>query len=203
MDEPLASLDARLKEEILPYIERLRDETKLPIVYVSHSIDEVARLADTVVLMADGKAVASGSVNAVFSRFDLRPYTGAFEAGVVLSARIVRHDEDSGSTVLEHPGGTLTVPTVPGALGETVRLRVRARDVALAVGEPGLLSIRNRLTGTVAEIASGGGEVEVRIDIGGEPLLARVTPGAVAALDLAVGKPVTALIKATAFDRAD
>lgn len=204
MDEPLASLDAARKEEILPYIERLRDEMKLPMVYVSHAVEEVARLADTLVLMTDGKVVASGSVNDVFARLDLRPLTGQFEASVVLSARIVASDPTSGTTVLDHPAGRLSVGPLPQAVGTVARLRVRARDVALAVGDPGNLSIRNRLTATVAEIApTSGAVVEVRLDVGGDPLIARITREAARALDLSVGQPVTALIKSTAFDRLD
>jgi molybdate transport system ATP-binding protein len=204
MDEPLAALDAARKAEILPYIERLRDELRLPIVYVSHAEDEVARLADTLVLLADGKVIAAGGVNEVFGRLDLGAYSGRFEAGTVLTARILSHDAAAGVTTLDHPAGGLTVPLLAGAPGTAVRLRIRARDVALAVGEPGRLSIRNRLAGTVAEIGAGqGSALDIRLDVGGEALVARVTQGAVAALGLAVGTPVTALIKATAFDTAD
>jgi molybdate transport system ATP-binding protein len=204
MDEPLASLDQGLKAEILPYIERLRDETKMPIVYVSHAVEEVTRLADTLVLLAEGKVVATGTVNDVFGRLDLRPYTGQFEASGVLHAAIVRHDAAAGITFVDHPAGRLSVPLIAGAAGSIARLRVRARDVALAVGEPGQISIRNRLAGTVREVRpTDGANVEVRVDVGGEPLIARVTKAAVAALELKEGRPVVALIKATAFDRPD
>jgi molybdate transport system ATP-binding protein len=207
MDEPLASLDAGLKGEILPYVERLRDEMGLPIVYVSHAIEEVARLADTLVLLADGKVMAAGSVNEVFGRLDLRQYTGQFEASVVLHARVVARDEKAGLMVLDHPAGRLTVPLAPGAVGAAgsiARVRIRARDVALAVGEPGNISIRNRLAGTIREIhAMEGASVEVRLDAGGEPLIARITAAAATALDLKAGQPVVALVKASAFDRLD
>jgi len=204
MDEPLAALDHGRRAEILPYIERLRDEMRLPIVYVSHAVEEVARLADTLVLLADGRVVASGTVNAVFGRLDLRPYTGQFEASVVLNGRIVDHDESAGITFVDHAGGRLSVPRMAGAVGAPARLRVRARDVALAVGEPGNLSIRNRLAATVAEIAPGEGDaVEVRLDVGGDPLIARITRRAAKALGLTVGQPVVALIKSTAFDSLD
>lgn len=202
MDEPLASLDQARKEEILPYIERLRDEMRLPIIYVSHSIDEVARLADTLVLMAEGKAIAAGPLNQVLARLDLQPLTGQVERSVVLIARVLSHDLAGATTQLDHPGGRLFLPLIAAPPGAEVRLRVRARDVALAVGEPGLLSIRNRLAATVAEIAAGVPPiVEVRLDIAGEPLIAAITRDAVVSLGLKVGKPVTALIKAAAFDR--
>ncbi len=204
MDEPLASLDSARKEEILPYIERLRDEMKLPIVYVSHSVDEVTRLADTLVLLADGRTIASGTVNEVFGRLDLRPYTGRFEASMVLSARVVVHDEPSGTSMLEHPAGRMWVAKLDRPPGSEVRLRVRARDVALCVGEPGLLSIRNRLAATVTDIAIGpGAALEVQLDAGGQPLVARITRDAANALGIAIGQPVVALIKSAAFDRLD
>ncbi len=160
MDEPLASLDPARKEEILPYIERLRDEMQLPIVYVSHSVDEVTRLADTLVLVAEGKVIAAGTVNEVFGRLDLRAHTGRFEASMVLTAAVLAHDPASGTTVLDHPAGRMWMPTIDRPLGSTVRLRVRAREVALAVGEPGLLSIRNRLNAMVTDIAAGPGAID-------------------------------------------
>jgi molybdate transport system ATP-binding protein len=202
MDEPLAALDATRREEILPYIARLRDEMKLPMVYVSHSVDEVTRLADTVVLLAGGTAIASGSVNEVFGRIDLLPHTGRYEASTVVVGRVVAHDPEAGTTMLDHPAGRMWVPIVDRPEGTELRLRVRARDVALAVGEPGLISIRNRLKTTVMEIAEdAGGSLEVRLDAGGQPLLARITRDAARALDLEVDQPVTALIKSAAFDQ--
>ena len=202
MDEPLASLDDARKAEILPYIERLRDELRLPIVYVSHAIEEVARIADTLVLLAAGRTVATGTVNEVLGRLDLRALTGQHEASVVLAARVLANDPEAGTTILDHPAGRLTVPLQGAAKGAPVRLRIRARDVALAVGDPGRLSIRNRLAATVAEIAPGPPpDVEIRLDIAGDPLLATITGAALAALDLKVGQPVTALIKSASFDR--
>ena len=202
MDEPLASLDGRRKAEIMPTLERLRDELRLPIVYVSHAEDEVAQLADTLVLLAEGKVVAAGAVNDVFGRLDLGAYSGRFEAGTVLNARIVSHDAAAGLTALDHPAGRLSVPLLAGAPGTAVRLRVRARDVTLAVGEPGQISIRNRLAATIAEIGGANGPaLDVRLDVGGEALVARITRGALVDLRLEVGRPVVALIKATAFDR--
>jgi molybdate transport system ATP-binding protein len=202
MDEPLASLDQARKEEILPYVERLRDQMHLPIVYVSHAIEEIARIADTIVLLASGKVVATGAVSEILARPDLRQYTGQAEASVVLTARVVSHDTAAGVTTIEHPAGRLTVALLTEPPGAVVRFRVRARDVALAVGYPGLISIRNRLAGTVTAIV--GAEppsVEVHVDVAGERLVASITRDAIYALELAVGQAVTALIKATALDR--
>jgi len=202
MDEPLAALDAARKAEVIPYIERLRDEMCLPIVYVSHSLDEVARLADTLVLLDAGRVAAAGPVNAILARTDLRALTGRAEAGVMLSGRIAGNDPTAGLTVLDHPAGRLFLPLVDRPAGSAVRLLVHARDVALAVGPPGRLSIRNRLAATVTAIVPGAPpSIEVHLDAGGETLVAAVTAEAVAELGLVPGLPVTALIKSMALDR--
>jgi molybdate transport system ATP-binding protein len=200
MDEPLASLDQERKGEILPYIERLRDRMQIPIVYVSHAVDEVSRLADTVVLLESGKVAALGTVNEVLgSRSEL--LAEGMEAGIVLAVTVRGHDQANRVTHLSHPAGTLSVPLATLAIGTPVRLRIRARDVALAVGDPGRISIRNRLTGTVVDIAdaSGPGAI-VRLDIAGDPLIASITRDALRDLELSIGSQVTALIKSTAFD---
>jgi molybdate transport system ATP-binding protein len=199
MDEPLAALDRRRRDEILPYVERLRDEAGMPIVYVSHAVDEVARLADTVVILADGRVTAVGPTGDIFASLDL----GDDElTGGVLTARIAAHDTVLRTTRLEHAAGPLFVPLTAAPVGSLVRLRVQARDVALGIDISGRLSIRNRLAATVTAIADRNGQsVDVRLDVGGEALVARITAAAVADLKLEVGRPVVALIKATAFDR--
>lgn len=200
MDEPLAALDQERKGEIMPYIERLRDRMRMPIVYVSHAVDEVARLADTVVLLEAGKVVAVGGVNDVLGSRVSMIDDGA-QAGIVLAATVRSHDRPNGVTHLDHPAGELSIPLVDLAVGAEVRLRIRARDVALSVGDPGRISIRNRLAGTVAEITeSTAAGLAVRLDIAGDPLIASLTRDAVRDLDLKVGDRVTALIKSAAFD---
>lgn len=202
MDEPLASLDETRKADLLPYIERLRDKMGLPIVYVSHSIEEVARIADTLVLIEDGTVVVTGPVNEILSRTDLRRITGQQEASVVLRLRVAGAGADGDISVLEHPAGRLSVPLLHQPVGTEVRLRVRARDVALAVGDPGRLSIRNQLAAIVTSIGETSPPmVEIGLDAGGMPLVASVTKDAANALGLAVGMPVTALIKSASFDR--
>ena len=200
LDEPLAALDEARKADLLPYIERLRDEMQLPIVYVSHAIEEVARIADTIVVLGDGRAIASGPVGDILARSDLRSFTGQAEASSLIEA-IVAHAED-GVTRLEHPAGQLSVPGHRFAAGRTVRLRIKARDVAIAVGEPGLLSIRNRLGATVTALhALEEPMVEVTLDAAGTVLVASITRDAAQALDLGPGLSVTALIKTASFDR--
>ena len=201
MDEPLASLDAARKEEILPYLEKLRDEWRLPIVYVSHAIPEVTRLADSVVLLSDGKVQAVGSVAELSGRLDLFPLTGRYEAGAVLDAQVARHDEAYGLTVLHCAAGEILVPRQPRAIGERLRVRIRARDVTLSLERPQQSSALNIFPGTIAEMAGDGGpQVEIRLDCNGAILLARITRLSVERLGLRPGLAVHAQIKSVALD---
>lgn len=202
LDEPLAALDEARKADLLPYIERLRDEMRLPIVYVSHAIDEVARIADTMVVLSGGKAVATGPVGDILASADLRAHTGQAEASAVITATVAGDDAGTGVTHLDHPAGRLSVPRLDLPPGTAVRLRIRARDVAIAVGEPGRLSIRNRLAATVVAITPEQPPmVEVRLDAGGDTVIASITGEAALSLGLSPGMAVVALIKSAAFDR--
>jgi molybdate transport system ATP-binding protein len=202
MDEPLASLDQPRKDEILPFIERLRDELAIPIVYVSHAMDEIVRLADTLVLVSDGTAVAVGPVGELTSRLDLRPLTGRYEAGAVLEARVREHDKVFGLSRLAFSGGQLTVPHVALPLGTPLRVRIRARDVALALSPPRDTSILNIVEARVEDMARDEGPmVDVLLDAGGATLWARITARSSEALKLAPGARVYALVKAVALDR--
>lgn len=201
MDEPLASLDEHRKAEILPYIERLRDESRVPIVYVSHSIAEVARLASTMVLLSDGKVAAAGATTDVMQRLDLLPLTGRSEGGSLVEATVERHDEQFGLTTLCSRGGLWRVQQIKAAAGTPVRLRVRARDVLVARTHPDQVSALNVLQGIVAAIGvPDGPSVDVRIDCNGDALLARLTRYSVDHLGLAPGVTVFALVKSVAFD---
>jgi molybdate transport system ATP-binding protein len=202
MDEPLASLDERRRDEILPYIERLRDELRLPIVYVSHSIPEVTRLATTLVVMSDGQVAAIGPTAEVMSRLDLFPLTGRAEAGAILTTRVAAHDHAFGLTTLAAAAGELQVPFLDLPVGTALRVRIRARDVMIALAPPVGLSALNVLPGTVAEIAGGDGSiVQMRLDCGGEALIARLTRRSVETLGLTPGRRVHAVIKSIAFDQ--
>lgn len=201
MDEPLASLDMARKSEILPFIERLRDELAIPIVYVSHAMEEIVRLADTLVIMSDGKVAAVGSVEELMSRLDLRPLTGRYEAGAVLTVTVESHDMKAAITKLSFDGMTLIVPLADIPVGEELRIRIRARDVSLSLGAPKDISILNVFAGRVAEISDRkDGQVDVIVDTGTR-IWARITRLAARRLALEPGKPVHALIKAVAIDR--
>ncbi len=205
MDEPLASLDAPRRHEILSFIELLRASFAIPIVYVSHAMDEVIRLADTLVLVSDGRVAATGPVEALLSRLDLRPLTGRYEAGAVIAARVAGGDPAFGLTYLAFPGGVLRVSHLDLPDGTVVRVRIRARDVSLALARPADISVLNMFEGTVAEIGADfddaqGPQLDVRLDIG-VPLWARITRRSAHDLGIAPGRRVHALIKSVAIDR--
>ncbi len=202
LDEPLASLDQVRKREILQYLELLRDDVRIPIIYVSHTVEEVVRLADTVVLLSSGKVVAVGDVEEVMGRPDLRPVAGIFEGGAVIDARVTGQDIEYDLATLAFDGGTLTVTNLDALIGEPVRVRVRARDVSIALEPPQGISIQNVLRGRIAAIDSGSnGIVDVTIAVGAVMLRSRVTRRAVDQLALAPGLDVYALIKAVSLDR--
>ena len=202
MDEPLASLDVTRRDEVLRYVELLRDDLHIPIVYVSHSVAEITRLADTVVLLSEGSTLAVGPVDEVMGRLDLRPHTGRFEAGAVIDTTVAAHDPASGLTTLAFAGGELSVPSVEALAGERVRVRIRARDVSLALSRPSGLSIVNVLESTLVAIADDGGPiVEVQLRVGQTSLRARITKWSRIELGLAEGQRVYALIKAVSLDR--
>jgi molybdate transport system ATP-binding protein len=203
MDEPLAALDLKRKAEILPYIERLPQAFRVPIIYVTHSIDEVTRLAGRMLALVNGRMLTYGPIADSLERLDLQAVTGRFEAGVVLTARVVKHDEHFRLTHLDHHGQEIIMPMANLAVGDDVRLRIRARDVALATQRPQGLSVRNILSGTITEIAEEPHTAfaETLVDIGQAKIRARVTRAAVAELELTTGKHVFALVKSIAFDR--
>ncbi len=204
MDEPLASLDEARKAEIVPYVERLRDETKIPIVYVSHSVAEVARLASEVVVLSAGKVTASGPTAAILQRLDLLPDEERGEGGALLETVVARHDAEFAMTVLASAAGEIRVPRLDVAVGAPVRLRIRARDVMVATERPRGLSALNVLPGRVVSVAADdGASVDVRLDCGGAALVARITRQSRQALGLEPGGAVFAVVKTVSFDRAN
>lgn len=200
MDEPLAALDLERKEEILPYLERLHEELRIPVVYVSHSPDEVARLADYLVAMEHGRVVAHGPLGQMLARVDL-PLRLAEDAGVVLDGVVGERDSAYHLVRVDFPGGCLWARDHGLAAGHRVRVRVLARDVSLAVEAPGPSSIINSLEGKIDAIA---GEDHpalalVRVRVGASVLVARVTKRSVAALGLTDGRPVWIQVKSVAL----
>jgi molybdate transport system ATP-binding protein len=202
MDEPLASLDVPRKTEILDYIERLRDELNIPIVYVSHSVTEVTRLADTVVVLSDGKCLAVGDVHEVIGRLDLKPATGRYEAGSVLDTCVAAHDAEDQLTTLAFDGGELIVPHLDVSIGERVRARIRARDISLSIRKPTEISILNVLPACVTSIDEETGPiVDLQLEVGSVTLVARITRRSFQQLGIHTGQELYALIKAVSFDQ--
>ena len=202
MDEPLASLDSARKSEIFRYIERLREEVKIPIIYVSHAIEEVTRLADTLVLVSDGRVTSVGSVPELTARLDLRNQIGRFEGGAIIDARVRDQNLATGIARLEFEGGELLTTDLDALVGERVRVRIRARDVSIALERPRNISVLNCLPGVVAELGEDkGSSVDIRIAVGSTSIIARVTRHSAAQLALAPGVPVYALVKAVSLDR--
>lgn len=202
MDEPLASLDDKRKAEIMPFIERLRDEFKIPIVYVSHAIAEVARLATDIVMLDTGRLVAAGPARDVMERLDLLPEAERGEGGAVVDLTVIGQDDVFGLTVLRSGAGDWRLPRLHVGAGRTVRARVRARDIMIATAQPRGLSAVNVLAGTILAItAETGADALVRLDCGGDMLVARITRQSVAALGLRPGSEVFAVVKAVTFER--
>ncbi|MEO3997781.1 molybdenum ABC transporter ATP-binding protein [Mesorhizobium sp. CAU 1732] len=201
MDEPLASLDEARKAEIIPYLERLRDETKIPIVYVSHSILEVARLATDIVALSAGRVTASGPTRDVLARLDLVRGEERSEAGAVVRLQLVSREPDFGLSLFQSLHGEWHLPSIDAEPGSVVNARVRARDVMLATKRPDQLSALNVLSGTVAEISeSDGADALVAVDCGGDRLFSRITRHSVHALALKPGRPVFAIVKSVSIE---
>ena len=200
MDEPLAALDLKRKKEILPYLERLHSDLEIPILYVSHSPDEVAQLADYLVLMANGSVVAAGPLQETLARLDL-PAVFADDAGVVLETVIGVHDDDDLLTRLDFEGGNIFVARRPEAVGRRLRCRVHARDVSLTLERAEHTSILNILRATVVAIGAteSPAHVLVRLQANGVPLLARITRRSSHRLGIGPGLVLWAQIKAVAL----
>ena len=201
MDEPLAALDGPRKAEILPYLERLRDEAGLPMLYVSHAIDEIARLADTLVVLQDGLVMRAGPALELFCDPDAVPLIGVRDAGAVLVATIMAYDSD-GLCALSVSGGTVHLPGVTGEIGRQLRLRVLAQDIILATERPQNISALNILPVVVTSLRYGDGPgVAVGLQLGDEKLLARITKRSATQLGLERGQSCFAILKATTVAR--
>jgi len=197
LDEPLASLDVARRQEVLPYLEALRDHLEIPMVYVSHQFEEVLRLATHVVLMEAGRVVTHGSLGEVSLRPELRAIVGQDAVGSVLDAVVTRVEPARGMADVQLGKGSLYVSLVGVPVGARVRVQLLARDIILATQKPRGLSVRNELRGVITKVSADGADgVLVEVDIGGATLLSHITQEAVRALHLGAGVEVWALAKA-------
>jgi molybdate transport system ATP-binding protein len=203
MDEPLSALDLARRSEALSYIERVPEIFGIPVLYVTHAIEEAARLANRVAVMNEGRILAMGETADVLSRLDLAPYLGRFEAGAVLEGIVRGEERTYGISLVDVDGDLLQVPSLGLAKSQKVRLRIRARDVSIATAPPQGLSIRNVIATRIAEIVEEKGTAfaELRLQGRRQVLRARITRLSVSELDLAPGKEVYALVKSVAVDR--
>jgi molybdate transport system ATP-binding protein len=207
MDEPLASLDTPRKLEILPLVERLRDEMHVPILYVSHAVEEVARLATRIVLLENGRVERVGTPQEVLAPLHGSPGAGTllharFDTVSLLQACVRFYDEQYGLSTLDHPAGRISIPGKAGQPGAPVRVVIRGSDVSLAMKQPRGVSIRTMLAGRVTDVATDDGPV-ARVDLGlagGDRLSAFVTRNAVDELGLGPGDDVFAMIKAASIE---
>lgn len=201
-DEPLAALDSDRKSDILPYFERLRDETGLPILYVTHSVEEAARLATTVVALDNGRVTHHGPAGAVLGDPNFAP-AGVRAVGAILNARITAHHDD-GLTELDAGGAPLLLPRIDQPVGHALRVRIPAQDVTLSLDRPTRISALNVIAGTVQDIRMGDGPgAIVSLATPAGTVLARVTRRSVTALGLTRGLPCHAILKTVAIAPAD
>ena len=201
MDEPLAALDEARKAEIMTYLERLRDELRLPILYVSHSVAEVARLATTVVVMDAGRCLTTGTAAEILADPALAAIMGPRELGALITARVIGREAD-GMTRLETATGPILLPGEIGPVGASLRVRIMAHEVILSRDRPVGLSAQNILPAVVEGLQNGEGpSVMVSLKIGPDPILAQVTRRAVIELGLAPGQSVHVILKSMAVAR--
>lgn len=199
LDEPLAALDVARKREIMPYLESLHDELEIPVLLVSHAPDEVARLADHLLLMEAGRVMAAGATAEMLTRLDL-PLAHGDDAAALIEARVAGRDEPFGLTLLDFPGGRFTVALREMPVGHPVRLRVAARDVSLTLEHQSNTSILNIFPAVVDEItAEGKAKVMVRLRVGETPLLSSITRKSAVLLALEQGRRLYAQVKSVAL----
>jgi molybdate transport system ATP-binding protein len=204
LDEPLSALDRARKDAVLPYLERLRDTLNIPMLYVSHDLGEVARLADTLVLLNAGSVLRAGPASELLSDPSLVPHLGRHDAGAVLRATLTAYDATDGLSTLTTNSGPIYLPGKQGEIGTELRLRVLAQDIILATSRPTGLSALNVLPVTVTSLHEGDGPgVAVGLSAGKDALLARVTRRSARQLDLRPGQSLFAILKATAVARRD
>jgi molybdate transport system ATP-binding protein len=197
LDEPLASLDLARREDVLPYLEVLRDRLSIPMIYVSHQFDEVLRLATHVVLLDAGRVVAQGTAAEISLNPALRAIVGADAVGAVVDGVVTAFDATRGLAELRVGNGALQVRARDARVGSMARVQLLAREVILATRQPDYLSVRNAVEGVIDEMVPDEADATlVRVDIGGASILSRVTNAAVEALQLRKGGRVWALIKA-------
>lgn len=203
MDEPLSALDHGLRQRIIPFLERLRDQTRIPIIYVTHDASEMARLADHIVLMQNGQTVMSGLASEILSNPAAVPILGVRAAGTVISVKTLGLDAETGLASVAFSGGQLLLPDTTHIVGRDIRLRIAAQDIVLAKERPRALSALNILKGKITGFHRGQNSgVMVQFKVGDTVFLARVTAYSAKKMGLVLNQKIFAIVKASAFDPA-
>ena len=203
LDEPLASLDEGLKSEVIPYLEFLRDNFNLPILYISHSQSEVARLSDKIIVLEKGSILEQGKTLEILSSFSVAKKLGLRDLSSFIEATVYNHAPD-GITELDFAGSKLFLPKIDTPLGRKVRLRILAKDITLAIDEPQKISALNILKGEVVEIILGSGPgAVIGIKVGNHKLITRITQRSLNAMDLKLGKTCFAFLKSVSVATSD
>ncbi len=199
MDEPLASLDLKRKQEILPYLSRLHQQLDIPVIYVTHSQQEVAQLADTLVILEDGHILATGPLAETQSRLDL-PLAQDREAATVWQVKIIEHESDYHLTRVEFEGGSLSLAAIEAEIGAVLRVQIYARDVSIVLVKPSATSILNVLPAVITELIEGrDSQTVVQLKVGQQLLLAHITRKSLLLLGLKIGMLVFVQIKGTSI----
>ncbi len=205
MDEPLAALDSARKQEILPYFQRMQETLNIPVIYVTHSLNEVLQLVDTMVMLDRGRIISTGPIAEVFSSVGLKKHIGSAMVGAVLEATVKEQDDEYKLTVLQTGEHTLYAPHQDASIGSRLRIHIHASDVFLTTTPmPAQTSVLNTLPAVIQEIynaSPGGATVDIKLDVG-SPLLATITRKSLELLQLSIGQKVYANIKAlrTVYD---
>lgn len=200
LDEPLAALDASRKAEIMPFLERLRDEAKIPMIYVTHSLDEVTRLADRMIVLKQGRIAAQGTVFDLLPDIETEALGSEATYGAVFPATVREHRAD-GLSLLAFDGGMLLIPRIDRTIGDRLRVRLRAEDIMLAREEPRAISANNILPAAVTAVRNNGSShADIQLLCGSTKLLARITQASASRLGIAPGQNLFAVIKSVIVD---
>jgi molybdate transport system ATP-binding protein len=196
LDEPLASLDTRLKNQILPFLLRVKEETKIPMLYVSHAIDEILYLTSQIAIIENGKLLANGKFHEIIHQENLQNMAHSLGLENVICANVVKHDDIYSLTELKHGIQTIVMPLITAKSGLPVTISIAASNVALSLNRIKNVTIQNQLQGIVTDITQLGYRILVTVNIGGSLMVAEVTTKAVQTLSLVLGSKVYCLVKA-------
>lgn len=199
MDEPLAALDLPRKRELLPYLERLAADVNIPILYITHSLEEIVRLAEHVLVLDNGQVLASGELEQVWASDILRPWLEKQDRGSIVNVRLEKHHPHYSMSALALGNQLIWVNKIEAKLGTNLRVQINAIDVSLVLEPPIKSSIRNVLAATIISCDEIDDQVEVKLDVGGHTLWARVTPWARDELGLSANLAVFAQIKSVSL----